>query len=68
MEEYGIQQFIEDDLSEGKSLTEALDRAFYEMYEVFCNSVDRHQFGYNVYLHEKDVLAMLEECFKRKYF
>lgn len=66
MEQYGIQQFIEDDLSEGKSLTEALDRAFYEMYEVFCNSIERYGSD-NSFFQENDVLSKLEQCFKRKY-
>lgn len=66
MEQYGIQQFIEDDLKEGKSLTEALDRAFYEIYEVFCNSIGRYGLD-EPFFKESDVLSKLEQCFKRKY-
>lgn len=67
MEEYGIEQYIKDDIEIGNSLTEAIDRAFYDLYEVFCNSIRRHQFGDDVYLEENEVLAKLEQCFKRKY-
>lgn len=66
MEELGINQFIEDDLNEGKSLKEALDRAFFELYEVFCNSLDRYGID-EAYLKESDVLNKIEQCFKRKY-
>lgn len=67
MEELGIQQYIEDDLNDGDTLTEALDRAFDEMYEVFCNSLNRYGTDETAFVKEDDVLALLERCFKRKY-
>lgn len=67
MERYGIQQYLEDDLNDGDTLTEALDRAFDEIYVVFCNSLRRYGTDETVFVKEEDVLALLEKCFKRKY-
>lgn len=67
MENLGIEQYIEDDLKEGRSLSEALDRSFDELYIVFCNQLDRYGFDEPFYYKEDDVLALLEQVFKRKY-
>lgn len=68
MEKLGIQQYIEDDLNEERSLTVALDRAFFEFYETFANSLNcvSDSTGES-YVKRDDVMNLIEKCFKRKY-